>query len=85
MKKDTDRYIRTTNLNQAVFLYSKDQQIAGINVINKNRKEFVFIKTNPLEELIWLYRYGDRDDERLLVEIHRYEQARHEILDRLND
>ena len=85
MKKNIDRYIRTTNLNQAVFLYAKDQQIAGINTIDDNKKEFVFIKTNTLEELIWLYRYGERDDDRLLVEVHKLEHSRRELLDRLND
>lgn len=85
MKKDSDeKYIRTTNLNQSVFLYAKDQQIAGINSIRKDQKEFVFIKTDTLEELIWLYRYGERDDDRLLVEVHKYEQSRRELLDLLN-
>jgi hypothetical protein len=85
MIKNIDRYIRTTNLNHAIFLYTKDQPISGINSINEDQKEFVFVKTDTLEELVWLYRYGDRDDERLMVQVHKYEQARRELLDRLND
>ena len=82
---EKDKYFRSPNLNLAIFLYTKDQQIAGINNISVDQKEFVFIKTDNLEELIYLYKYGDRDDERLLVEVHKYEQARRELLDRLND
>ncbi len=85
MKKYTDRYTGTTNLNLAVFLFAKDQQVAGINLISNSQKEFMFIKTDYLEELEWLYKYGERDDERLFVEVHRYEQARRELLDRLKD
>lgn len=81
MKKD--RYIRTTNLNLATFLYSNNQQIVGIHPINKEQKEFVFIKTDFLEELIWLYKFGPKDDERLLVNIHLYERAKRELMDRL--
>jgi hypothetical protein len=83
MKKD--KCFRTTNLNLAVFLFASDQQIGGINPVNADQKEFAFIKTNSLEELAWLYRYGDKDDDRLSVPVHKYEQARRELLDRLND
>jgi len=85
MKKDADKYEKMTNLNQAVFLYAKDQPIVGINPLDGEQKEFAFLKTDMIEELIWLYRYGERDDERLLIEVHKYEQARRELLDRLND
>ena len=85
MKKDADKYENMTNLNQAVFLYAKDQPIVGINPLDGEQKEFAFLKTDMIEELIWLYRYGERDDERLLIEVHKYEQARRELLDRLND
>ncbi len=84
MKID-DRYLRITNLNLAVFLYANSQQIVGINPLKGDQKEFVFIKTPTLEELDWLYKFGDRDDERLLVSVHIYERARKELLDRLND
>ncbi len=77
--------MRTSSLNQAVFLYAKEYQISGVNSITNKQKEFVFVKTDELEELVWLYRYGEKDDERLLVEVHKYEQARRELLDRLND
>jgi hypothetical protein len=85
MKKDSNRYLRTTNLSQAVFLFAKGQQVAGISPTDGDQKEFAFVKTDALEELIWLYKYGERDDERLLVEVHKYEQARRELLDRLKD
>ncbi|MCX6717727.1 MAG: hypothetical protein NTU76_03580 [Candidatus Taylorbacteria bacterium] len=85
MKKDKDKYVRTTNLNVAVFLFTNNQQISGINPINNEQKEFAFIKTDYLEELIYLYKFANKDDERLLVPVHKYEQARRELLERLRD
>jgi len=84
MKID-NRYFRVTNLNLAVFLYALDQPITGINPVNSSQKEFVFIRTPYLEELEYLYKFGDRGDDRLLVSVHKYEMARKELLDRLND
>ncbi len=83
MKKD--KYFRTTNLSLAIFLFANDQQIGGINPINAEQKEFAFIKTDYLEELVFIYKFGEKDDDRLLVNVHKYEQARRELLDRLND
>ncbi len=83
MKKD--RYYRTTNLNLATFLFAKEQQISGINPVNEKQKEFAFINSGYLEELVWIWKFGDRDDDRLMVLIPRYEQARNELLDRLKD
>ncbi len=85
MQKHRDKYIRTTNLSQAIYLYAQDQQIAGVNNVGEGQKEFVFIKTDKLEELIDLYKFGDRNDERLFIEVHKYEQARRDLLDRLKD
>lgn len=82
MKKD--KYFRTTNLNLAIFLFINNQQISGVNPVSEGQKEFAFIKSDYLEELAWLYKFGDRDDERLLVYVHRYEQARRELLEKLN-
>jgi hypothetical protein len=78
-----NRYFRTTNLNLAVFLYASDHPISGINVVDGDQKEFAFVNGPVLEELVDLYKFGNRDDDRLLVPIHKYEQARRELLDRL--
>lgn len=80
-----DNQFRITNLNLAIFLFANDQQIGGINPINTEQKEFAFTKTDYLEELVWLYKFGEKDDERLLVNVHKYEHARRILLDRLND
>ena len=80
-----DRYFRTTNFALALFLYTKDQQIAGVTPVNNNQKEFSFLTSPYLEELVDLYKFGDRSDDRLLVEVHKYEQGRRDLLDRLND
>lgn len=82
MKKDKN--FRSTNLNLVTFLFVNNQQINGINPINEEKKEFSLARTDQLEELVWLYKFGDRDDERLLVPVYRYEQARRELLEKLN-
>lgn len=86
MKKDKDKkYEYITNLNLASFLYALDCQIAGINAIDSNQKEFSFVKTDRLDELIWTYKFGDKDDDNLLVNVHRLEYARRYLLDRINE
>ncbi len=86
MKRDIDRYYRSTSLSIAVFLFAKGEQIAGVNKTeNSKEKEFVFIRTDKLDELVNVYKFGDKNDPDLSVEVHLYEQARRELLDRLND
>ena len=70
----------------AVLLYAKKQQFVAINPTDDpGRKEFAFVKTKKLEELVDLYKFGDRGDLELSVQVHLYEQARRDLLDRLND
>jgi hypothetical protein len=83
MKKEI--YFETTNLNLAVFLYSNDKQVIGVNPASEGQKKFTFIRSDLLEELVWLYKFSEKDDERLLVPVHKYEQARRELLDKLNN
>ena len=40
---------------------------------------------DELEQLVEKFKYGSRSDPDLLVEVHAYEQARRDLLDRLND
>ncbi len=82
MKK---RYEKITNLNLATFLYAKGQQIAGIDKLFGRQKEFAFVKTDRLEELMWIYKFGDADDENTLVNVHKLEQSRKFLLDRINE
>ncbi len=77
------KYTKLTNLNLVTFLYANGHQIAGINPVNDTQKSFSFISSDTLEELIWLYRFGPKDDERLLVNVHLYERGRKELLDLL--
>jgi hypothetical protein len=83
--ENSDRYFRTTSLPLAIYLYSKNQQIAGINnTPHSTRKEFAFALSPYLEELVDLYKFGERTDPGLTVPVHLYERARDELLDRLN-
>ena len=85
MQRDEDRYYRTASLQLAIYLYAKNQQIAGINEVpNSGKKEFVFVFSPYLEKLVELYKFGDRADPDLFVPVHLYERARNELLDRLN-
>lgn len=83
--KDKEKYYRTSGLNIAVFLFVNNYQIAGINAVNGTQKEFVFINSPALEEMVSIYKFGAKDDERLLVGVHHYEHSRKTLLDRLND
>ena len=84
--QDKDRYHKTSNFGIAVFLYSRDQQVSGIDPTERHGvKDFVFVKTPHLEKLVDKYKYGTKDDPDLLVPVRVYEQARRELLDRLNN
>ena len=86
IRKDQDRYVCITALNIAAFLFAKGEQIAGVNPTDiKGQKEFVFIRTDRLDELAEIYKFGDNNDSELLVSIRLIEQARRQLLDRLND
>lgn len=83
--KDKDRYFRNTSFSLAAFLFSKGEQISGVNdVINSRDKEFVFIRTFELEELVNVYRFGEKNNPELLVNVRDYEEARRILMDRLN-
>ena len=86
IKKDKNRYFRSSSFPLAVFLFTKGEQIAGINPTeNPNKKEFAFVKTDRLDELVEIFKFGENDDPELLVPIRLVEQARRQLLDRLND
>ena len=86
IKEDSDRYFRNCSFHLVNFLYAKGEQIVEINQIdNSGKKEFAFLRTPRLEELVNLYKFGNRNDPELFVSVHVYEQARRELLDRLND
>lgn len=81
-----NRYYRSSSFPLVVYLFAKGEQIAGVNPTdNPSKKEFAFVSSPRLEELVDLWKYGDRNDPELLVPAHLYEQSRRELLDRLND
>ena len=86
LRTDEEKYYRTTSLPLAIFLYAKDQQIAGVNYVSDStKKEFAFVRSAYLDELAETYKFAKPDDENLLVSVRVYEQARNSLLDRLND
>ncbi len=80
-----DKYERITNLNLATFLYSLDCPIAGINQINGSQKEFAFVKSDRLSELIWAYKFAENSCEELQVDVRKYEYSRRYLLDRIKE
>lgn len=85
IKKDKDRHFRNTSLPLATFLFSKGEQIAGVNEVDKSKdKEFAFIRTFELEELVSVYRFGEKSNPSLLVNVRDYEESRRILMDRLN-
>ena len=82
---NTDRYFRSSSFPLTAFLFSKGEQVTGINQTNKpGKKEFVFLLTPRLEELVDLYQFGEKDDLELFVNVNTYEQGRRQLLDKLN-
>lgn len=80
------RYFYSSSFPLIAFLFTKGEQIADINPTDDpRRKEFAFVKTPRLEELVNLYRFGNKNDPELLVSVRLYEQARRELLAKLND
>ena len=84
MKKNRENHFKTVNLNLAIFLYVKSCQIEGVYSVGDKQKEFAFIDTPELQKLTEVYRFGDKDNKLLMVQIHHYEQARNTLLDILN-
>ncbi|MDP3725848.1 MAG: hypothetical protein Q8R36_01480 [bacterium] len=86
MKKDSNSDFRSASFPLVTFLFAKGEQVAGINPTdNPSKKEFSFVSSPRLEELVYLYKFGERNDPDLLVQVHIYEQARRELLDGLNN
>jgi len=78
-----DKYYRTSDLNLATFLYAKVQSIPEVQWFDGEKKEFAFDKTDYLEELERVFRFGDTSDKRLLVNVKFYIEAREQLLDRI--
>ena len=75
---------KTSNLQLAIFLSAKDNQVRGIDAGDPMRKEFRFEMTAELESLVEIYRFGKHDEPELLVNVKALEQARTNLLDLLN-
>jgi len=83
---EKNRYYKSASFPLVAFLLTKGEQVAGIYPTdNPSKKEFSFVSNPRLEDLVDKYRFGDRSDPELLVPVHKYEQARNELLDRLNE
>ncbi len=83
--KDENRYFYNTSFPLACFLFSKNMQMSQPRDVGGGKKEFVWIKTPILEELVRTYKFEQKDAKELLISVRVYEQARRELLDILNN
>ena len=85
MASDKNSFL-TSSLALATYLCAKDQQVIGISPTEDySKKEFVFASNDRLKELALAYKFGDRTNSDLQVQVHKYDQCRNELLDRLNE
>lgn len=85
MEKNEERYFYTTSFPLACFLYSKEMQMSSPRDLGNRQKEFVFIRSEKLDELVDYYKFGLKEEEELLVNVRIYEQSRRELLEILNN
>lgn len=78
-----DRYYRTSDLNLATFLYAKVQSMPEVQWLDGEKKEFALKKTDYLDELERVFRFGDTSDKRLLVNVKFFIEAREQLLDKI--
>ena len=84
--KNKDKYYRQSSFPLVNFLFSHGEQVVGINATDRpGQKEFAFISTARLEELVEIYLYGPKDHPDLQVNVRDYEQARRQLLDLLKN
>jgi hypothetical protein len=79
----TDKYYRTSDLDLASFLLAKVKNMPETQWIGNEKKEFPFDKTPYLEELREIFLFGDRYDDRLLINVKDLQIARKQLIERL--
>lgn len=88
MNKKTDRdnrYFRSSDFQLCNFLYAQSQKLVNVDSLESGIKEFVFLNNDRLQELENKYRFGDKDDPDLLMQVHIYEEARRQLLSFIKD
>lgn len=79
-----DKYFRSSSFPLVAYLFSKGEQVTGINQTdNPSKKEFAFLLTPHLEELVDIFKFGAGDNPELFVNVNIYEQGRRQLLDKL--
>ena len=82
-RDDSEKYFRTSSFALVNFLFTKGAQLAGVNDIGQGRKEFYFVNTGRVEELVGAFKFADSNDEELQVSARVYESTRRQLLDLL--
>ena len=86
MKKDSNKYCRYASFPLVNFLFAHEEQVVGVNATDRpGQKEFAFVSTARLEELVENYLYGPKDHPDLQINVRDYEQARRQLLDLLKN
>jgi len=67
MNKDNNEIFKTSNLNLATFLVVKNFKL--IKILNgSKRKTFVFIDSPKLQKMVWVFNFGEDNDDNLMVD-----------------
>jgi len=85
MEKNEEKYFYSTSFQLACFLYSKRMQMSAPRNLNRKQKEFTWIRTPELEDLINVYKFGLKEEIELLINVRDYEQVRRELLEIINN
>lgn len=85
MERNRNGHFRSSSLPLATFLFAKEQEIDEIQTTDGFRKEFLFVRTPLLAELVDAYKFGKRDTEDVMVDARLLERARQDLLDRVHE
>lgn len=66
-----NRYYRTKSLKIASFLFSKNQELAGVHKIDNRTSEFVFVDSPECHVLVNSFDYSAEDDQNVLVDARK--------------
>ncbi len=68
-----NRYFKTSNFYIAVFLFSKEMELANIDKIsNSKRAQFVFVDSPERESLLNSFNYSKENSEEVMVDARKF-------------
>lgn len=79
-----DKYFRTTNFYQAVFLFAKGAELVNVDKsISARRATFVFVNCLEIEEWLQAFDYGKENDPSVMVDVRKMAVATRTLKEKL--